>query len=125
MYLLKYILPTEHPPSLPTLGEDRYDGGGVGDDRVVSVVVHLAAVELVAAAEDGVGHPAGIAELGRQPTNLSPNHHNLVLQINGFLKIYILRENLRWEGGGVEEGKGYDGGQTVVIRQCLCLLCAT
>ena len=117
-------MPTEHPPSLPTLGEDRYDGGGVGDDRVVSVVVHLAAVELVAAAEDGVGHPAGIAELGRQPTNLSPNHHNLVLQINGFLKIYFARKSSLGGGGGWRRGRGTMGDK-VVIRQCLCRLCAT
>ena len=116
-------MPTEHPPSLPTLGEDRYDGGGVGDDRVVSVVVHLAAVELVAAAEDGVGHPAGIAVLGRQPTNLSPNHHNLVLQINGFLKIYFARKSsLGGGGGGGGEGVrwGTESGHTTVFVSPLC-----
>jgi hypothetical protein len=43
----------------PTLGENRDDGGGVGHNRVVAVVLHLAAVDLEAAGENGVGNSAG------------------------------------------------------------------
>ena len=63
----------------PTLRVNRDDGGGVRDDGVVSVVVHLPAVELEAAGEDGVGDLAGIAEGGRQAADLAAHHDNLVL----------------------------------------------
>jgi hypothetical protein len=54
----------------PTLGENRDDGGGVGHNRVVAVVLHLAAVDLEAAGENGVGNSAGVSELGWQAASL-------------------------------------------------------
>ena len=64
----------------PTLGENRDDGGGVGHNRVVAVVVHLAAVELKATGENGVRDAAGVPELGRQAANLRSHHHDVVLE---------------------------------------------